>query len=95
MSLRASLRPHEGGTRHVNVVEETKVNVKEWHISRLSKTSAKCCWAQRAVTKKKCIEKIVRVPIRPPRLPISEFGLAGLYQRGRNSYYAPTILTCA
>ena len=49
-----------GGIRHVNVVEETKVNVKEWHISRLPKTSAKCCWAQRALTKKKCTERIVR-----------------------------------
>jgi hypothetical protein len=35
--------PNEGGIRHVSVVEETKVNVKEWHISRLPKTSAKCC----------------------------------------------------
>ena len=50
----------EGGIRHVNAVQETKVNVKEWHISRLPKTSAKCCWAQRAVTKKKCTERIVR-----------------------------------
>jgi hypothetical protein len=52
--------PNEGGIRHVSVVEETKVDVKEWHISRLPKTSAKCCWAQRAVTKKKCTERIVR-----------------------------------
>jgi hypothetical protein len=51
---------NEKGVRHVNAVEETRVNVKEWHISRLLKTSAKCCWAQRAVTKKKCTEKIVR-----------------------------------
>jgi hypothetical protein len=62
LSLTASLRPRQmrGGIRHVNVVEETKVDVKEWHISRLPKTSAKCCWAQRAVTKKKCTEIIVR-----------------------------------
>jgi hypothetical protein len=52
--------PNEGGIRHVSAVEETKVDVKEWHISRLPKTSAKCCWAQRAVTKKKCTERIVR-----------------------------------
>jgi hypothetical protein len=38
--------PNEGEIRHVSVVEETKVNVNEWHISRLPKTSAKCCWAQ-------------------------------------------------
>ena len=31
------------GIRHVNAVEETKVDMKEWHILRLSKTSAKCC----------------------------------------------------
>jgi hypothetical protein len=36
--------PNEGGIRHVSAVEETKVDVKEWHISKLSKTSAKCCW---------------------------------------------------
>lgn len=36
----------EGGICHVYVVEETKVNVKEWHISRLPKTSIKCCSAQ-------------------------------------------------
>jgi hypothetical protein len=36
-------QPNEGGIRHVSAVEETKVNVKEWHISRLPKTSAKCC----------------------------------------------------
>jgi hypothetical protein len=49
-----------GRISHVTAVEETRVNVKEWHIARLPKTSAKCCWAQRAVTKKKCIERIVR-----------------------------------
>lgn len=50
----------EGGVRHVSAVEETRVNVKQWHIARLPKTSAKCCWAQRAVTNKKCTERIVR-----------------------------------
>ena len=53
---------NKGGIRHVNAVEETKVDVKEWHISRLHKLSAKCCWAQRAETKKKCTERIVRGP---------------------------------
>jgi hypothetical protein len=51
---------HEGQIRHDSAVEETRVNVKEWHIARLPKTSAKCCWAQRAVTKKKCTKRIVR-----------------------------------
>ena len=53
---------NEVGVRHVNAVEETKVDVKEWHIARLHKASAKCCWAQRAGTKKKCTERIVRGP---------------------------------
>ena len=42
---------HEGQIRHVSAVKETRVNVKEWHIAWLPKTFAKCCWAQRAVTK--------------------------------------------
>ena len=50
----------EGRIRHVFAVKETKVNVKEWHIARLPKTFAKCCWAQRVVTKKKCTERITR-----------------------------------
>ena len=50
----------QGRIRHVSSVEETRVNVKEWHIAWLPKTSGKCCWAQRAVTKKKCLERIVR-----------------------------------
>lgn len=36
---------HEGRIRHVSVVEETRMNVKEWNIARLPKTFAKCCWA--------------------------------------------------
>ena len=50
----------QGQIRHVSCVQETRVNVKEWHIARLAKNSGKCCWAQRAVTKKKCSERIVR-----------------------------------
>ena len=37
--------PNEGKIHHVSVVKETKIDVKEWHISRFPKTSAKCCWA--------------------------------------------------
>ena len=51
---------HEGWISHVSAVEEPRVNMKEWYIARLPKTSAKCCWAQRAVTKKKCTKRIVR-----------------------------------
>ena len=43
---------HEGRIRHVSAVEESRVNVKEWHIARLPKTYARCCWAQRVVPKK-------------------------------------------
>ena len=50
----------QGQICHISSVEETRVNVKEWHIARLAKNSGKCCWAQRAVTKKKCSERIVR-----------------------------------
>jgi hypothetical protein len=32
----------------------------EWHIARLPKTSAKACFAQQAITKKKCEAKIVQ-----------------------------------
>ena len=35
------------------------VNEKTWHIARVPKTSAKACWAQMAVTKKKCTARIV------------------------------------
>ncbi len=50
----------EGGVRHVTIVQESKVDERTWHIARLPKTSAKACWAQRAVTKKKCEAKIIR-----------------------------------
>jgi hypothetical protein len=50
----------EGGIRRVTSVHETKVNERTWHIARLPKESSKACWAQRAVTKKKCSAKIVR-----------------------------------
>ena len=44
---------------HVTAVEETTCNLSEWHIARLQKTSAKACFAQQAITKKKCITRIV------------------------------------
>jgi hypothetical protein len=50
----------EGGIQHITAVQESTVNERLWHIARLSKTSAKLCWAMRAVTKKKCDAKIVR-----------------------------------
>lgn len=47
-------------TNHVTAVQETACDESEWHIARLSKTSAKACFALQAITKKKCIAKIVQ-----------------------------------
>jgi hypothetical protein len=45
---------------HVTSVQETACDESQWHIARLPKTSAKACFAQQAVTKKKCIARIVQ-----------------------------------
>jgi hypothetical protein len=45
---------------HVTAVHETACMETEWHIARLPKTSAKACFAQQAITKKKCEAKIVQ-----------------------------------
>ena len=45
--------------RRITAVLESTVNKKTWHIARVPKTSAKACWAQMAVTKKKCTARIV------------------------------------
>jgi hypothetical protein len=45
---------------HVTAVHKTACKETEWHIARLSKTSAKACFAQQAITKKKCEAKIVQ-----------------------------------
>ena len=45
--------------RHITAIQESKVNERTWHIARVLKTSAKTCWAQIAVTKKKCTVCIV------------------------------------
>ena len=45
--------------RRITPVMEFIVNEKTWHIARTPKTSAKACWAQMAVTKKKCTPSIV------------------------------------
>ena len=44
---------------HVTIVQESNVNERTWYIARVSKTSAKACWAQMAVTKKKCTARII------------------------------------
>ena len=49
-----------GRAGHVTIVHETACKETEWHIARLPKTSAKACFAQQAITKKKCEAKIVQ-----------------------------------
>jgi hypothetical protein len=48
------------GPGHVTAVHETACKEMEWHIARLPKTSAKACFTQQAITKKKCEAKIVQ-----------------------------------
>ena len=43
----------------VTAIQESKVNENLWHIARVPLTCAKCCWAQQAITKKKCTAQIV------------------------------------
>ena len=45
--------------RHVIAVQESNINEWTWHIARIPKTSAKTCWAQMAITKKKYTAWIV------------------------------------
>ena len=54
-----SLPPVGTDIRRITAVLESTVNEKTWHIARVSKTSAKACWAQMAMTKKKCTARIV------------------------------------
>jgi hypothetical protein len=49
-----------GRPGHVTAIHETSCKETEWHIARLPKTSAKACFAQQAITKKKCEAKIVQ-----------------------------------
>jgi hypothetical protein len=48
-----------GRPGHMTVVHETACKEMEWHIARLPRTSAKACFAQQAIAKKKCEVKIV------------------------------------
>jgi hypothetical protein len=49
-----------GRPSHVTAIHETACKETEWHIARLPKTSAKACFTQQAITKKKCEAKIVQ-----------------------------------
>ena len=46
--------------QYTKYVLESDCDDRQWHIARLPKTSAKACFAQQAITKKKCIAKIVQ-----------------------------------
>jgi hypothetical protein len=48
-----------GRPGHVTAIHETACKEMEWHIARLPKTSAKACFAQQAITKKKWKARIV------------------------------------
>jgi hypothetical protein len=49
-----------GRPPHVTAIQETTCKETEWHIARLPKTLSKACFAQQAITKKKCTSKIVQ-----------------------------------
>jgi hypothetical protein len=49
-----------GRPGHVTEIHDTTCKETEWHIARLPKISAKACFAQQAITKKKCEAKIVQ-----------------------------------
>ena len=46
--------------QHVTAVQESACDESKWHIARLPKTSAKACFAIQAMTKKKCVARIVQ-----------------------------------
>ena len=54
-----ALPPIGTDIRRITAVQESTGNEKTWHIARVLKTSAKACWAQMEVTKKKCTAHIV------------------------------------
>jgi hypothetical protein len=49
-----------GRPAHVTAIHETACKEMEWYFARLPKTSAKACFAQHAITKKKCEARIVQ-----------------------------------
>jgi hypothetical protein len=48
-----------GRLGHVTAIHETAYKEMEWYIARLPKTSAKACFVQQAITKKKYEARIV------------------------------------
>ena len=47
-------RPQNRHPMHITRIQETDYDEREWHISRLPKSSAKACFAQQVASKKKC-----------------------------------------
>ena len=66
------LPPVGSDIHRITAVQESIVNEKTWHIARIPKTSAKACWAQMAITNKKCTTRIVLNGKRIPALTYSE-----------------------
>ena len=51
--------PPRTDVRRIITIQEYRVNKRTWHITHVPKTSTKICWAQMAMTKKKCTARIV------------------------------------
>lgn len=45
---------------HINIIQPTTCKESQWYIAWLPRNFAKACFAQQAITKKKCIAKIVQ-----------------------------------
>ena len=75
--------PRNPHPMHVTGIQKTDCDEQEWHMSRLPKFSAKACFAQQAVTKKKCTARIVQnnVPTATPTYT----GLMVNYKKNRNN----------
>ena len=67
---------------HVTGIQETDCDKREWHMSRLPKSFAKACFAQQAVTKKKCTVQIIRNNV--PTVAPTYTGLMVNYKKNRN-----------
>ena len=74
--------PQNHHPMHVTGIHETDCDEREWHMSRLPKSSAKACFAQQVVTKKKCTARMVRNNV-PTAAPIYT-GLMVNYKKNRN-----------
>ena len=75
-------RPQNHHPMHVIGIHEMDCDEREWHMSRLPKSSTKACFAQQAFTKKKCTAQIERNNI-PTAAPTYN-GLMVNYKKNRN-----------